>query len=66
MQYHYVVLWDTEEQCFKLDWGTTIGRFEDREIFDGFNWLGINEFPAIGTDYELVSDKLAALVGGSC
>jgi len=65
MQYHYVVMWDTEEQCFKLDWGTTTEHFEDREIYDGFNWLSVHEFPAMGTDYYLVSDKLAEMCGGS-
>ncbi|NBW15561.1 MAG: hypothetical protein EBR82_47005 [Caulobacteraceae bacterium] len=66
MQYHYVVIWDTEEQCFKLDVGTTIAHFEDREIFDGFSWLGIDDFPAIRLDYNFVSDKLAELCGDSC
>ena len=65
MHYHYVVMWDTDEQCFKLDWGTTLQQFEDSEIYDGSGWLSVQEFPAIGTDYYLVSDKLVELCGGS-
>lgn len=66
MQYHYVVMWDTEENCFKLDWGTTMEHFEGREVYDGFNWLSYKDFPAIGLNYYEASDKLAELVGGSC
>ena len=65
MQYHYVVIWDTEEQKFLLDWGTTVEHFEDREVWDGSWWTDKNEFPAVTIDYELMSDKLAELVGGS-
>lgn len=65
MQYHYVVIWDTEQEKFLLDWETTVEHFEDREVWDGTWWQPLTEFPAIETDYHLTSDKLAALVGGS-
>lgn len=66
MQYHYVVIWDTVEEKFLLDWDTTVVHFEDKEVWDGEWWTGLHEFPAIETDYYLTSDKLATLVGGSC
>lgn len=66
MQYHYVVIWDTETESFKLDWGSTIAHYEDAEVWDGFNYIASKDFPAIHLDYDLVSDKLAELVGGSC
>jgi len=65
MQYHYVVIWDSVEETFLLDWETTVTHFEDKEVWDGSWWTDKNEFPAIALDYELVSDKLASLVGGS-
>lgn len=65
MQYHYVVIWDTEQECFLLDWGQTVEHFEEKEVWDGTWWQDMEEFPAIKTDYLLTSDKLAALVGGS-
>ena len=65
MQYHYVVMWDTEQECFLLDWSTTVEHFEEKEVWDGNYWQDIREFPAIATDYYLTSDKLATLVGGS-
>ena len=65
MHYHYVVIWDTESESFKLDWGTTIAHFEDREVWDGHWWVSRDDFPAIHLDYDLVSDKLAELLGGS-
>lgn len=65
MHYHYVVIWDTETESFKLDWGSTIAVYEDAEIWDGFNKIAAKDFPAINTDYDLVSDKLTELLGGS-
>jgi len=66
MQYHYVVIWDSVEETFLLDWDATVTHFEDKEVWDGNWWTAMKDFPAIQTDYYLTSDKLAKLVGGSC
>lgn len=62
MQYHWVVMYDSEEGTFEIDWDTTMVMLhEDRGLaFDGDNqeWLHIETGTELSNTYDTLSIHL--------
>ena len=63
MQYHYVVMFDTETKEFSVDIDTTMARFGEEPLFDTEQDAWVSLTPPVNiANYYLVEDALARSV----
>lgn len=70
MEYHYVVIYDLDSDTWRLDWGETDAKYDERPIFNfetsGWEKPLPNVIDGVEADgpYEIQGNILADIVGG--